>query len=301
MKTTCQHYLKTALKRTFGLMSVCAALLPSGCNKPDISQPLDKDALLQYGDSILTVTDVTRDIPAGLDRADSIALSNAIIRSWLEERLLEEIAEENLGDDDKIERMVSDYRRRLLISEYRKRMRAKAASTIPEDSVKRFFNAHCDEYLLPHPIVKGLYIKLPSNSTQLNNVRLWMREPSEQNLDRLEKYAYKEAIQYDYFMDTWQDWDLLRSQIPYHFPDGDKFVASTKDFETTYMGSTYLVHISDHLASGKPMPYEIAAIEIKKGMEQAMKNQSEEAIFTSLIDKALKSGKLKTNKKIEQK
>ncbi len=297
MRSTFLPYLQKSATLLLGLSFGAALLVSPGCNKPEVSVPLQEDILLQYGDSVLTRTELSRNIPSDLEYEDSCALAATLQRSWLEEQLLEEIAEENLGSDEKIERMVADYRRRLLIAEYRKRMRAQAAGMVSEDSVKSFYDRHSSQYTLSAPLVKGVYIKLPANSSQLDNVRQWMRNPNEQNLDRLEKYAYKEAIQYDYFMDNWQDWDQLRSQIPYHFPSADAFVATTKDFETTYMGSTYIFHISQHLSTDSPMPYEIAAIEIKKSLEEASRGKYEDALFNSLIDKALKSGKLKINSK----
>jgi hypothetical protein len=300
MRSTFLPYLQKSATLLLELSFGAALLVSPGCNKPEIRVPLQEDILLQYGDSVLTMTDVARNIPSGLDYEDSCALANALQRSWLEEQLLEEIAEENLGNDDKIERMVADYRRRLLIAEYRKRMRAQAAGKVSEDSVKSFYDRHSSQYKLSSPLVKGVYIKLPANDSQIDNVRQWMRNPNEHNLDRLEKYAYKEAMQYDYFMDSWQDWDKLRSQIPYHFPAADSFVATTKDFETTYMGSTYIFHISEHLSTDSPMPYEIAAVEIKKSLEESSQSEYEDAIFNSLIDKALKSGKLKINNKTEK-
>ncbi len=42
-----------------------------------------------------------------------------------------------------------------------------------------------------------------------------MASPGDEAVDNIEKHGLKQASQYEYFMDTWQEWNRVADQIPY--------------------------------------------------------------------------------------
>ena len=112
-------------------------------------------------------------------------------------------------------------------------------------------------------------------------------------MDKLEKYGLKEAMQYDYFADRWVDWQVISEQIPYRFYDPDAFVESTKNFETTYNGSTYFLHIISYLKSGDVMPFDFARDQIAEILSGNKQKEHERRLIASLYNQALKDGRLK--------
>lgn len=250
-------------------------------------------ALLTVGDSSLMLADVVARIPRGITAEDSVELFNTIVDAWIQDMLLTEIAAENLPDMERIERMVSDYRNRLIMEEYRKRMRENPRRRRDDAEVSRYYEANADDMRLEHPVIKGIYIKVPSNADQIDRVRQWVFSGSRQSIDKLEKYGLKGAMQYDWFGDKWIDWNVVADQIPYRFYDADAFVESTVNFETEYNGSTYFLHISDYLKSGDVMPFEFASEQIKEILALDDKRGAERRLMQSLFDNAIESGKLK--------
>lgn len=281
-----------------------AAVLLSGtlavsCGKSESEDKGDKDdeVIMEYGDSVLTVTEVTAKIPAGLAEGDSTRMFDAITGEWLAEMLLADIAEENLGKDADIERNVQDYRRKLIVSEYRRRISRQNSKASTDKSVADYYARNAEEFVLDRPLVKGIYLKLPSNDKDLENARRWMRQSTRQSIAKIEKNILPGALQYDNFTDTWQDWENIRSSIPYHFPEADAFVRANRYFETTHGGSVYMLRISEYLPTGAKTPYEIAASAIKMRLDQTSRADAEERLINSLKEKAIQEGKLKINRK----
>lgn len=272
-------------------MSVAFALLSCGHKKP--AEKDAPDVLISVGDSILTLDNVISRIPLGLGTEDSITMFNTIIDSWLEDMLLSEVASVNIPDMDRIEKMVDDYRRRLITMEYRKSVRKDGDSKVKNEEVKSYYRLHSDEMRLERPVVKGIYIKISSNAEKIEDVRRWMSDASTSNIDKLEKYGLKEAMQYDYFADKWIDWQTISEQIPYRFYDPDAFVESTKNFETIYNGSAYFLHIFSYLKSGEVMPFDFARDQIVEILSGNRQKEYERKLIASLYNQALKDGKLK--------
>ena len=113
-----------------------------------------------------------------------------------------------------------------------------------------------------------------------------------QDIDRLENDWMEAALQYDYFGNKWIDWQVLADQIPYRFHSPDSFLESSRNFETTNNGSTYIFHISEYLPSGSVQPYEFAAAAITEVLEQSKISTYEKALVSSLVKKAVKDGRL---------
>ena len=269
-------------------------VLWAGCGrKGKASDSVKSEALLSVGDSVLTLNDVVSRIPLGLSSEDSVTMFNTIVDAWLEDMLLTEVASVNIPDMDRIEKMVSDYRRRLIIMEYRKLVRKDGEKKVDKDEIKDYYRNNSDEMRLEHPVVKGIYIKIPSNAEKIEKVRSWISDATPSSVDKLEKYGLKEAMQYDYFADRWVDWQVISEQIPYRFYDPDAFVESTKNFETTYNGSTYFLHIFSYLKSGDVMPFDFAKDQIAEILSGNKQKEHERRLIASLYNQALKDGRLK--------
>ena len=102
-----------------------------------------------------------------------------------------------------------------------------------------------------------------------------------------------ELIQYDYFMDKWIDWSVVKDQIPYNFKDDNSFVANNKNFETAYDESVYFVHIAETMKSGEIMPFEYASNHIREILIERDRKRYDEELYKSFYQKAIKDKNLK--------
>ncbi len=252
----------------------------------------ERDVLVSVGDSILTLSDVERRIPSGLSDQDSTEMFNSIVERWVRTMMLRDIARENVEELEKINRLADDYRDNLIIERYL-RSKVKEVPGISQQSIKIYYEEHGSEMKLTQPLVKGIYLKVADSEERLGNIRKWMASASSSAVDKIEKYGLRQASQYEFFKDNWVDWNEVADQIPYRFYDADAFLSSTKDFETSYSGSTYLLHIYDFLPSGSQMPYEYASRRIADMLGRDNKASYRQSLLSSLYKKGIRDGRLK--------
>lgn len=284
------------MRKSLVILLITSALLiltmPAGCSPKDDNVPKQDDILVEVGDSALTMRAVLRQLPAGLTEEDSVEMFNSIVDRWVRTMMLVEIAAENIEDFDEINRLAEDYRNNLIIERYL-RAKLEESPVVSDNSVKRYYEVHKDEMKLEGPIIKGIYLKVSDSEEKIDDIRRWMATATPSAIDNIEKYCLKQASQYEYFRDNWIDWSEISQLIPYRFYDGDAFLGSTKDFETSYGGSVYLLHVFEFKPSGSVMPYEYASPRIAEILNKDKKSDYRQKLLASLYSKGIETGKLK--------
>lgn len=238
--------------------------------------------MVQYRDSVLRVSDVARHLPPGLSSADSMALASSFIRQWIEGFLIEDLAAGQIDDIDRIDELTSAYRRSLIADSYRRKMRAKGVQPIDMESVRKYYREHIGEMRLERPILKGLYIKIPSRASNIDEIREWMANGTSDTYDALEKSSREDGVTFRYFADRWVDLDAIASEIPFGTADVDRILDSARDFETESDGNVYLLHVTDIRKSGQTMPEEYAAPLIEDRMKANNLVAYEEGLIEAL-------------------
>lgn len=262
------------------------------CNKGTSAREPVHDILVSVNDSSLRLQDVLNMIPSGLSEEDSLALFHNIVDTWVENNVLEEVAKENVYDIEKINNMAASYRNRLIIDEYIRRIEKRRNAKVKDQDIKDYYDVHSEELIIREPIIKGLYLKISDDDESLNEVRRWMQTATDASVDNIEKFGLKHASQYEYFINKWISWSEVADQIPYRFYDADAFLQRTRDFETEYDGSVYLLHISDYLPSGSKMPIEYASSKIAEIISAQKSREYRDNIRKSIYQQSIKSGKL---------
>lgn len=264
-------------------LGVCSC---GGENKQtaDIS---DTDIVAQYRDTVLRMSDVERQLPPGISRADSVSLTQSIIDEWIDGFLIEDLAASQIDDMDRIKILTEKYRRSLIADSYRRKMRSTGVQPIDEKGVKEYYRLHKSELKLERPVVKGLFIKVPSTSRYLDDIRKWMKQPGAEAYDELENIGRKETAVFRYFANQWVDFDAITEGIPYRFGDYDRFVEETADFETEHNGTTYILHITDYRHSGGLMPEEYAAPIIEDRIKNNYLADYEKGLIKALRETAI--------------
>ena len=283
--------MKSALTLIAATVMAVAAL---SCGRPGKERRYDAGVLVIIGDTALTLEDVVMRIPPGLEPADSAALFAGVVDDWIEGQLLEEAASRTLADLDKIDRMVEQYRRRLIVNAYRRAMLEGQRVKVSPDSVDAYWRRFGSEMILDQPLVKGLYLKISAGSPSLGRARELMAEGTADGVAELERDIVGEALHYDNFTDRWVDWGTVAAQMPCRINDADAFLSSTKDFETTYNGNVYILHVTGSVASGRGMPKEYADGRIREILYSRNVAAYEKALVKALYQRAIDDGRLTT-------
>lgn len=261
-------------------------------NNNDVS---DGDILVLAGKEVLTKTELMQNMPYGLSESDSIKFARAFIKSWIDRKVISNIAAKNINNISRIERLVEEYRNELLMWEYRQQMyETRADKELSSDSIASYYDTHKSEFITNGPYIKGLYIKVADTSPNISKLRNWYRSDKTSDIDMLEKYGLTEAIHYNYFRDQWVDWVQIESKIPFDFGQNhDIFLKNNKNLETSIGGFTYFLNITDYLPTGSIMPLEIASQHIKESLINSRRLEYDRELRQSLYEKAIKDGDVK--------
>lgn len=262
------------------------------CAHEEKSEDTRQGVLVQIGDTILTVSDVVEHMPSGLSQEDSVALFDAYVQRWVRSMLLAEVANLNVVDRNEIDRLTEEYRNSLIIERYLA-SKGEESEDVDDASVRKYFEANRADMKITSPLIKGVFIKVAEDDGKLSDIRRWMMTSTPGSIDNIEKYGLRQATQYEYFKDRWMDWNEVAELIPYRFYDADAFLGSMKDFETSYNGSVYLLHVSEFLPTGTEIPYEYAYGKIKDILRREHKEKYRKLLIKSIYERGVKDGKVK--------
>lgn len=249
--------------------------------------------LARVGEARLYRSELSSKMPGGLSQDDSVKFSRLYVRGWIERNLLSEVATDKI-DMRKIDKMVDEYRTELIMWEYRNRMfDSDDEAALPEDSLRAYYATHAKDFRLQYPLVKGLYLKVPDDIKVLPSIRRLYKSTSTSDLDILEKYGLGNALHFDYFGDTWIDWQQIEARIPYDFGnDINQFLRSHNTLEVEKDGYVYLLRIDSITPAGDTMPYSSARRLIVDRLTAQRRADLDARLSKRLLDDATKNGKI---------
>lgn len=259
-------------------------------------QPTEEAGLLaSVREHTLSRREVKQLIPARASSEDSLLLAESIVRKWVKDVLVYDMAQRNLSDEKaEIDRLVDNYRRSLVRYRYQERLvREKLSADISEADMRDYYEANRKELLLDRNLVKGLFLKIPVDAPALSDVKSWYRSTNESALEKIEKYSVQNANVYDYFYDKWVDFDDVMDNIPIHVADPKAFLRAHSFVEVADSNFCYLLNIAEYLPSGSVAPYDYAVSQIKELLVNQRKVEFLRNFEDELYNDAIRRGDVK--------
>ena len=100
-----------------------------------------KTPLVEVDGNFLYKEDLMSVLPVGLSKDDSTLFVEHYIRSWVEDILLYEKAENNIPDNVEVDKLVENYRKALIMHTYQQELiNQKLTNDIPEQEVFAYSN-----------------------------------------------------------------------------------------------------------------------------------------------------------------
>lgn len=274
-----------------------AMILSASCGRSHGDSNVSDSVLARVGNSVLTAEELSSAMPFGLSQEDSIKFVRGYVRTWIDNKLVGEVAINNIPDSKSIDRMVDDYRTELIMWEYRKIMLDQhAPSFLCEDSLKAYYEKYSGDWVNETPLLKGIFVRVPEADAHIDDIRKWYKSNKTSDLESLEKYTLSETVEYDYFREQWMEWTALKSKIP--FPDNfspDDYWKNHKFYETSHDGQLYLLSVSEYLPVKSAKPYEVAIGDIKDRLSNERRLQYDRELKDELFNKGIKSGDVELN------
>ncbi len=254
----------------------------------------DENSLVQVGDEILSRQALAEAMPEGLSPADSADFADRYIHRWIDEALLYRIAQKNIPDIERIDALVEKYRKDLIIFEYRKRLvNERVAQTFGEQEMIEYYEKNTDMFRLREAILKGLFLKVPENTPNLGQLKKWYCSSKSDGVEKIEKYALKNVVIYDYFYDQWIPFEEIVSNIPYEFGDPETFLKTHSKLEFNKNGYWYLLNITEYRVPGEVMPFDFAQTQIQEILANSSRLEFNRELEESLYREAEEEGEIK--------
>lgn len=271
-----------------GLQGVCVCLIFLSCKQNIEAVDLDRLPIVTVGDKTLYKGQLDEMMPLNYLKADSAVIAERHVRIWIDNILLYDKARQNISDRQRIEEMVEDYRRSLTIHSYQEDiLSTKMASDVSEGKLKEFYDANKDVLKLDAPIIKGLYLKVPLESPEVNNFKKWYSTGKDKEIENIEKNALQHAVGYELFYNRWVDLDNILSMMPINVSDKNDFLKQNSKVNVSDSSFVYLLHIKEYKVKGDVAPFEYIEKDIKKAIVELDRNQFLKQIEEDLYDKAL--------------
>jgi len=240
------------------IVSIISLLSMFSCKK-GVEPLLDEEntPVVSVKEKTLYLADIKQAIPLGFTGEDSISAAQAYIDTWVNDKLMYEKANQNIMNKDDIENLVEDYRKSLIVNSYQEQLLKEHFSKATSDSeLKSYYEENKDKFKLEENIIKGLYLKIPANSSQLNNFRKWYRQVTEASVENIEKNTLQNAVNYEYFYDRWVAFDDVMENVPSIIENKEQYLKANKNIEVNDSSFVYLLNIKEFKLVGDQAPYE---------------------------------------------
>lgn len=288
----CKHCLSFCLGkeiRVLGFILIVTSLLTS-CKR--VTEHGGKTPIVQVGQQFLYQEDLK--LPYGLSVADSARFVKDFMRKWIEEQLLYEKAELNVRGSERIAQMVEQYRRTLVLNNYeRLLMEQEMSGELTEELLKKYYEENIQLFMLEEPVIKGVFIKAPLSSPGLADLKRWYKDKSETSLEQLEKYAFRNAVIYEYFYDFWVPVSELEGKLIINLAELGENFEEHRNIEVEDDNFCYLLHIEEYILKGEEKPYDLARQEIVDLLTNKRKVDFMNKVKEDLYNQSMDMGRIK--------
>lgn len=244
-----------------GFYIVLIASMLTACDLfVDSGEPVAKVA-----NKILTVEELSKNVPDYLDPTDSALWADDYIKKWVQRELLLLKAEENLkGNEKDVSQELEEYRNSLIVFRYKNELIRQKMDTIVKDTdIKKYYNEHSESFILNRNIVKAIYIKVSRQVSSPEDLKQLCSSNDPEKQVRLNEYCMSYAKAYDRFNDQWVAADQVMKYTPAAIPDQQRFWEKNRFIESTDMDFYYLVCIRDYRLAGQSSPIEFVQGDIQ--------------------------------------
>ncbi|WP_167611802.1 hypothetical protein [Maribellus sediminis] len=248
---------KTLLKYS---LFIAVVLTGAAC-----SESVQEKPVAQVGSHYLYPSDISRIMPANTNTEDSAILANDYINKWIKQELMIQKANENLSEDQKdLTHELEEYRNSLIIYRYKNELvKQRMDTVVTTEQIEDFYNANKQTFLLDRSIVKAVFIKIPSELANPEQLKEMVKDDSEEGQSELRDYCMQYAKNFEIALDSWIDFAVLNRNLPENISDPVSFLTRNNLKEMDDSNYYYLVSIHDYMLTNDLAPLEFVENNIK--------------------------------------
>lgn len=265
------------------------------CSKGSTDEPDSSQIpLVTVRDKTLYMDELKSAISRTLSPQDSTAAADAYIKMWVNDKLLYDKAKQNIVNKEEIEQLVENYRKTLISNLYQEQLlKEHLSKSVSDVELQSFYEQNKDKLKLKENIIKGLYLKIPIDSKELNNFLKWYKQPTDASVENIEKNTLKNAVGYEYFYDRWVSFNEIIDNMPLSVDNGADFLKVNKNIEVRDSSFVYLLNVKDYRTLGSEAPYEYIKNQLMEIYTEQRKSDYLNQVLQDLYNKAVSDNEIK--------
>lgn len=266
----------------------------SSCKDEVVDNDDKKVPVVEAFDEYLYLSDIQKIIPEGANTNDSVDIAETFINNWIQDQIMLHFANDYLTDQlDEIEQKTADFKRSLMIHKFKEELVSiNSDSVISQDLINQYYSSHKNEFKLTNSIIKGYFVMIPLNATDLNNFKTILKQSSVDDLDQLLNYSNSVSGFFENFTLQWTDLSEQLMKMPMAIQDETNFLNTNKYAEATDANFYYFLYITNYVTIGEIAPLEYVSSSIKQILLQTQTNQIIDQFKQQKYDEAMKQGKI---------
>lgn len=283
--------------RIYNIIIISASILISmlSCSKGSTDAPdLSQVPVVTVGDKTLYMDELNNTVPRTLSAQDSTAAADAYIKMWINDQLLYDKAKKNIVNKEEIERLIENYRKTLISNLYQEQLlKEHLLKSVSDAELQSFYEQNKDKLKLKENIIKGLYLKVPLDSKELNNFLKWYKQPTDAAVENIEKNTLKNAVGYEYFYNRWVSFNEIIDNMPLSVDNGADFLKINKNIEARDSSFVYLLNVKEYRTVGSEAPYEYIKNQLMEIYTEQRKSDYLNKVQQDLYNKAISDNEIK--------
>jgi hypothetical protein len=218
--------------------------------------------LARVNKKILFASDL-EGIGRGLSAADSSAQATQYIDKWIEDQLLYDAAEKNIGETPRISRLVADYRASLILSEYEASLLVEQLDTfVAPEEIAAYYTKNKEQYQRGEDWVRCHFVRMPRTATEVEQLRNLFKDDSQKNKMTIGNLAQKAKATYQLEEARWVKLINVSSRLP-EAVDINRYLDGTT-LDRTDDAFLYLLKIFEFRDKTDATPLQEVQAEIKQ-------------------------------------
>lgn len=253
------------------------------------------DALVSVGQHTLTAFEVKKLIPKTLSSQDSLMMAESYVKKWVKNALIYDLANKHLENEkEEIDRLVDAYRQSLMSHKYEEKLvEERLSAEISDKEISDYYEANKESFLLEEDIVKGLFLKVPSDAPGLSDLKKWCNSGGDELIEKIEKYSLQNAVIYDYFYDRWMSGEEIAENMPVKKSEFNRMLKTDKLIEVSDSAYCYLLKVKEVEFKGNRAPFDYASAQIKEILLSQRKSEFLRSFEEEIYNEAIRKGNVK--------
>lgn len=258
------------------------------------SDKKDKDIVLaEVNKEKILLKEALINMPDGFVGTDSVNFVQEYLANRIKDMLVYEKAVKNISGNSEIDSLVESYRRSLIVYEYQQQLlNSEVKSEVGEEELMDFYKKNISRFFTDQNLVKGIFLKVDKDASNIEKLRQWCRKPNSEALDKIESYSVQNAVIYNYFMEKWTVLEEVAGSMPLVSNNPSAYLKPGNTVETEDDEYCYLLYVKDCILRGKTAPIEHVRPLVLSVMVNNKKSDILRKYEQDLLDKAIKDGKV---------